>query len=113
MKDGLKWSDGTELTAKDVEYSWQRLANPDTGADYAYLTTVIKTKDDGTLDVAASEDGKTFTVNLVAPCAYILFLRLISKALKDMLRTREHGVQKLASYPLARWFVQDGSTMNP
>lgn len=23
MKDGLKWSDGTELTAKDVEYSWQ------------------------------------------------------------------------------------------
>ena len=59
MKDGLKWSDGTELTAKDVEYSWQRLANPDTGADYAYLTTVIKTKDDGTLDVAASEDGKT------------------------------------------------------
>lgn len=74
MKEGLKWSDGTELTAKDVEYSWQRLANPDTGADYAYLTTVIKTKDDGTLDVAASEDGKTFTVNLVAPCAYFLDL---------------------------------------
>jgi oligopeptide transport system substrate-binding protein len=74
MKDGLKWSDGTELNAKDVEYSWQRLANPDTGADYAYLTTVIATKDDGTLDIAASEDGKTFTVNLVAPCAYFLDL---------------------------------------
>lgn len=74
MKDGLKWSDGTELNAKDVEYSWQRLANPDTGADYAYLTTVIATKDDGTLDIAASEDGKTFTVNLVDPCAYFLDL---------------------------------------
>ena len=74
MKDGLKWSDGTELNAKDVEYSWQRLANPDTGADYAYLTTFIATKDDGTLDIAASEDGKTFTVNLVAPCAYFLDL---------------------------------------
>ena len=74
MKDGLKWSDGTELNAKDVEYSWQRLANPDTGADYAYLTTVIATKDDGTLDIEASEDGKTFSVNLVAPCAYFLDL---------------------------------------
>lgn len=74
MKDGLKWSDGTELSAKDVEYSWQRLANPETGADYAYLTDIIAQKEDGTLDVAASEDGKTFTVNLKAPCAYFLDL---------------------------------------
>ena len=74
MKDGLKWSDGTDLTAADVEYSWQRLANPETGADYAYLTDIIAKKDDGTLDVAASEDGKTFTVNLTAPCAYFLDL---------------------------------------
>ncbi len=74
MKDGLKWSDGTDLTAKDVEYSWQRLANPDTGADYSYLADIIARKDDGTLDIAASEDGKTFTVNLTAPCAYFLDL---------------------------------------
>ena len=74
MKDGLKWSDGTPLTAKDVEYSWQRLANPDTGADYSYLADIIARKDDDTLDVAASEDGKTFTVKLKAPCAYSLDL---------------------------------------
>ena len=71
-EDGLSYT--FTMNAKDVEYSWQRLANPDTGADYAYLTTVIATKDDGTLDIAASEDGKTFTVNLVAPCAYFLDL---------------------------------------
>src|SRR5699024_1131314 len=74
MKDGLKWSDGTPLTAKDVEYSWQRLANPDTGADYSYLADIIARKDDDTLDVAASEDGKSFTVKLKAPCAYFLDL---------------------------------------
>ncbi len=28
MKDGLKWSDGSDLTAKDFEYSFKRLAAP-------------------------------------------------------------------------------------
>ncbi len=74
MKDGLKWSDGAPLTAADVEYSWNRLADPNTGAGYAYLADAIAKKEDGTLDIAASEDGKTFTVKLAAPCAYFLDL---------------------------------------
>lgn len=32
-----KWSDGTELTAKDFVYSWNRAANPMTASDYSYL----------------------------------------------------------------------------
>ena len=35
MRDGLKWSDGTDLTAKDFEYSFKRMVNPDTAAPYA------------------------------------------------------------------------------
>lgn len=74
LRDGLKWSDGEELNAEDVAYSWNRLANPETGADYAYLTDIIAKNDDGTLKIEASEDGKTFTVHLTAPCAYFLDL---------------------------------------
>ncbi len=74
LRDGLKWSDGSDLTAKDFEYAWKRAAAPETGADYGYMFDAIARTDDGALDVTASEDGKTLTVNLVAPCAYFLDL---------------------------------------
>ena len=74
MRDGLKWSDGEKLDANDVVYSWNRLADPMTGSDYSYLTDVIAKNEDGTLQIEASEDGKTFTAHLKAPCAYFLDL---------------------------------------
>ncbi|MBQ7182386.1 MAG: peptide ABC transporter substrate-binding protein, partial [Clostridia bacterium] len=73
IRDGLKWSDGTELTAKDFEYSWKRAAAPETAADYSYMFNGIKGYPDN-LAVTASEDGKTLTVELDAPCAYMLDL---------------------------------------
>ena len=36
-----KWSDGTELTAKDFVYSWNRAVNPKTASDYSYLFDVV------------------------------------------------------------------------
>ena len=73
MRDGLKWSDGTDLTAKDFEYSWKRAANPATGADYSYMFDGIKGYPED-LAVTASEDGKTLTVEMASPCAYMLDL---------------------------------------
>ena len=75
LKDNLKWSDGTELTAKDFEYSWKRAANPETAADYSYMFSGIAgyNTEEG-INVTASEDGKTLTVVLSAPCAYMLDL---------------------------------------
>ena len=35
LRDGLKWSDGSDLTAQDFVYSWQRVADPATAAPYA------------------------------------------------------------------------------
>ena len=73
MREGLKWSDGSDLTAKDFEYSWKRAADPQTAADYSYMFG-IKGYEENNLAVAASEDGKTLTVELTAPCAYMLDL---------------------------------------
>ena len=88
MRDDLKWSDGTELNAKDFEYSFKRMANPDTAAPYAETClgmidgfeeaagfpdkdgnpTVEPNLD--ALNVKASDDGKTLTIVLGYPCSY-------------------------------------------
>ncbi len=88
MRDGLKWSDGTDLNAKDFEYSFKRMADPDTAAPYA--ETCLSMIDgfeeaagfpdaDGNptvepnldaLNVKASDDGKTLTIVLAYPCSY-------------------------------------------
>ena len=73
MKDGLKWSDGSALTAKDFEYSWKRAANPTTASDYAYLYDLFA-KDGDDINVKASDDGKTLTWTLTSPCPYMMSL---------------------------------------
>lgn len=68
-----KWSDGTEVTANDFVYSWNRAAADETGSDYQYLYDVVARNDDGTLKVEATDDY-TLVVELVAPCPYFLQL---------------------------------------
>ena len=69
LRDDLMWSDGSDLTAKDFEYSWKRVAADATAADYAYMLDnfvgypndlAVKAVDDTTLE---------FTLN--SPCAYM------------------------------------------
>ena len=88
MRDGLKWSDGSELNAKDFEYSFKRMANPDTTAPYAETclgmidgfeeaagfpdadgNPTVEPNFDA-LNVKASDDGKTLTIVLGYPCSY-------------------------------------------
>ena len=42
LKDGLKWSDGKAMSAKDFEFAWKRAASNALGADYGYMFDVIK-----------------------------------------------------------------------
>ena len=76
IREGLKWSDGEPLDAEDIVYSWNRLADPNTAADYSYLcdSMNLERNDDGTLGIEASDDGLTFTCHLTQPCAYFLDL---------------------------------------
>lgn len=68
LREGLKWSDGSDLTAEDFVYSWKRAASDETGADYAYMFDNIKGFPD--IDVSAP-DATTFVFTLNAPCAYM------------------------------------------
>ena len=73
LLDGLKWSDGTPVTAKDFEYAWKRCADPKTAADYAYMFDCFALAEDGTINVEATDD-LTLVATLNAPCAYFLDL---------------------------------------
>ena len=42
LRDGLKWSDGSDLTAYDFEYSWLRVLNPESGSKCVSDLWVIK-----------------------------------------------------------------------
>ena len=76
LRDGLKWSDGSALTANDFVYSWKRVVDPATAAPYAE-TVLLPVKGyaeaaDGDLDAlcVSAPDDLTFVVELSAPCTY-------------------------------------------
>ena len=52
LRDGLKWSDGKELTAKDYEFAWNRAASLELGGDYGYMFEVVE----GYAEMTAADD---------------------------------------------------------
>ena len=68
LKEGLKWSDGADLTAADFAFAWKRAASSALGADYGYMFEVVK----GYPDELAVEavDAQTLTVTLNNAVAY-------------------------------------------
>lgn len=79
LRDDAMWSDGKPVTAGDFVYSWQRLVDPATAADYNYMIdTVVNAneimageKDKTELAVSAPDD-KTFVVTLHTDAAYFV-----------------------------------------
>lgn len=51
-----KWSDGTDLTAKDFVYSWNRAANPMTASDYSYLYDGLIAKNEVANEMVANPE---------------------------------------------------------
>lgn len=102
LKDGLKWSNGDPLDANDFVYSWKRAAATETAADYSYMFDQIAGFPDD-LQVSASEDGKVFTVNLIAPCAYFF----------DLCAFPTFFPVHQASVEGADGYMKDGEIMDP
>ena len=80
LRDGLKWSDGTPLTANDFVYAIQRVLTPETAAQYvSMVTSYVKGAQefyDGTataddLGVKAIDD-QTLEITLIQPTSYFI-----------------------------------------
>ena len=87
LKEGLTYSDGSAIVAEDFVYSWKRLIDPRTAADYSYVMLDIAgaadiygadPEDDAAVDAAlesfgvAAPDDTTFVVTLSHPAAYFV-----------------------------------------
>lgn len=76
LRDGLKWSDGSDLTANDFVYSWKRVCDPEVAAPYAETVLgMVKGYDEainGNLDAlgVSAPDDSTLVVELANPCSY-------------------------------------------
>jgi oligopeptide transport system substrate-binding protein len=74
-----KWSDGTPVTANDFVFSWRRLVDPATAAEYAYMLAPVVNAEAITAGEKKPEelgvkavDDLTFEVTLNAPTPYFL-----------------------------------------
>ena len=76
LKEGLKWSDGSDLTAEDFVYSWKRVCDPLVAAPYGETVLgMVKGYDEamaGNPDALAvtAVDATTLVVELANPCTY-------------------------------------------
>ncbi|MDK2808279.1 MAG: oligopeptide transport system substrate-binding protein [Clostridiales bacterium] len=80
LRDGLKWSDGSDLTAKDYVYSIERVLTPATTAQYLSMVTDYVagaqeyydgTGSEDTLGVKAVDD-KTLQITLIQPTSFFI-----------------------------------------
>src|SRR5699024_750729 len=77
IRDDANWSNGDPVVAKDFEYAWKLMLDPDTGSPAAFLAYFIDgaeeyNSDEGSEDDVAitSVDEKTLEVTLKAPTAF-------------------------------------------
>lgn len=91
LRDGLKWSDGQDVTAGDFAFAWQRAASPELAADYGYMFEVV----DGYADIWETDaDG-----NYVNPDAELNVKALDDKTLEVTLANAVAYWNELLAFP--------------
>ena len=77
LRDGIMWSDGQPVTASDFVFSWQRLVDPATAADYSYMIDCVVNANaimNGELEPSelgvSAPDDKTFVVTITSDLPY-------------------------------------------
>lgn len=77
LRSGVKWSDGTEVTARDFVYAWRRLAAEETKAPNSAILSVVAGYDqaaDGSPEALGihAPDELTLVVDLNCHCPYFI-----------------------------------------
>ena len=96
LRDGIEWSDGTPITAGDIEYSWKRVVNPDVASENAYMLFCIDKAEDYFKKKASADevgvkalDDKTLEVRLKEPTSYFPESDSLSLLLSRTSETRQ------------------------
>jgi oligopeptide transport system substrate-binding protein len=79
MREDAKWSDGEPVTAQDFEYTWKRLIDPATAADYSYMIDMVVNANEilagekpaSELGITAIDDS-TLEIRLFYDCPYFI-----------------------------------------
>lgn len=85
LKEGLKWSDGSPLTATDFEYAWKRVLDPEVASGASWYLYYIKNaraynNGETTADEVGVKalDDRTLEVTLENPTAYFIELTCVT-----------------------------------
>lgn len=113
LRDGLKWSDGSDLTAEDFVYSWKRVCDPAVAAPYAETVLGMVAGYDeamaGNVDALAvsAPDAQTFVVELSAACSFFESLAAFATLSPVQQETIEANGDAWATAP--ETYVSNGS----
>ncbi len=132
LRDGAKWSDGQPVTAKNFVYSFKRILDPATAADYATFLTdagIVGAADfnskKGTADNVGvrAKDDNTLEIQLESPIGYfpdIVALWVVSPLRQDIIEKAGDGwAQDPSTYigngafKMSEWVHQDHITLVP
>jgi oligopeptide transport system substrate-binding protein len=123
LRENATWSDGSPVTAEDFVYSFRRLEDPATGAEYASMLYPIANAEEVNSGKAKPEDlgvkavdARTLEVTLKAPTPYFLEMLThqaaypVNKAAIDSMGADWIKPGKLVSngaFTLAEWVPND------
>ena len=91
LRDGLKWSDGKDVTANDFAFAWQRAASTALAADYGYMFEVV----DGYADIWETNDKEEY----VNPDAKLNVKAIDDKTLEVTLANAVSYWNELLAFP--------------
>ena len=131
LKDGIKYSDGSDIVAADFVTSWKRLIDPRTAADYSYVMLDIAgatdvygadPEDNAAVDAALEKfgveapDDATFVVHLSHPATYfvsIATLWVTAPLREDFQFGEAEGYVSSGPYIMEEWNHEANITLVP